>query len=87
MNFLTSNDKQILYPCFHALSLLISESKDYTQICIDCGIIPVIYTLLKDPRSFMKYEILYTISNIAAGDSIQIQVFLFISFESIDTFR
>ena len=35
----------------------------------------------------MKYEILYTISNIAAGDSIQIQVFLFVSFESIDTLR
>lgn len=79
VQLLTHKAWRVVKPALRAVGNIVcaeDEEQDYTQHIIECGAIPLLTGLIKHPHKDIQKEACWTISNISAGTTKQIQIVL-----------
>ncbi|CAG9320916.1 unnamed protein product [Blepharisma stoltei] len=71
---LKSNQNCIIYDSLKFLGIICSGNHDQTQVIIDLGILDIIETLIDNECNQIDDEIYFTLANIAAGNSSQLEL-------------
>ena len=71
---LSSNNGKVITPALRAVGNLLAGPDDLTQVCIEHGVISFLEKLIMSSNNAIVKEALWCMSNIAAGNTDQIQV-------------
>ena len=67
-------DKQIVSPALRAIGNILTGDDPQTQVVINCSVLPALQHLLSSPVPNLRKEACWALSNISAGNKVQIQV-------------
>ena len=65
---------KIVVPCLRIVGNIVSGDDVQTQAILDCGLLSILFDLIKSPKDTIRKEVCWSISNITAGTKSQIQV-------------
>ena len=69
-----SFELSLVIPCTRIIGNLVSGDEQQTQLVIDCGLIPVLRTLLIDQRKSVRADACFVTSNLTAGSLYQVSL-------------
>mmetsp|Transcript_3142 Transcript_3142/g.7211 ORF Transcript_3142/g.7211 Transcript_3142/m.7211 type:complete len:567 (+) Transcript_3142:89-1789(+) len=72
VEFLASNQPNLLTPCLRTLGNFVSGGQDQTQAVVDASVLDHVCPLLAYPRKNIRKETCWMLSNIAAGTHYQV---------------
>lgn len=71
---MNNNNGKVITPALRAVGNLLAGPDDMAQVCIEHGVIPYLEKLVMASNYSIVKEALWCMSNIAAGNTNQIQV-------------
>lgn len=74
VQLLSHEASRVVVPCLRIIGNIVSGDDLQTQAILDCGLLPVLSTLLSSSKDTIRKEVCWAISNITAGTKSQIQV-------------
>ena len=67
-------DKRVITPALRSIGNIVTGDDVQTQIIINCSVLPALQHLLGSNHDNLRKESCWTLSNITAGNKVQIQV-------------
>ena len=73
VELLNSSNQEILTAVINTLGSLFTGNDELMRMIISCGVLPCLTKLFEHPKKGIRKEVMWSLSNITAGTSMEIQ--------------